>query len=381
MKIVFLSSLDLNLYLFRIDIMLKFRELGHEIIAIIPEGKYSEKIREKGFKTISYSLERGSLNPFGGLSSILELKTILKNIKPDILHTFTVKPNIYGTIAGKLTGVPIILNLVEGLGSFYADDSLKSKIIRIIIENLYKFIFSYSTKVIFVNSDDPKYLINQKVIEQNRIHVIKSVGIDIYEYNPTAISQERKIEIKNSLGIPENKKIAIMIARAIFHKGTADFYKMGELLRDKGYIFLFVGDIDEGNKWSMSKEFMKRRVVKWLGWRDDIIDLISISDLVVLPSYREGIPRTLLEAMAIGKPIVTTDTVGCRETVNHGENGYLVPVASPKALSEHVDKILSDEVLQKEMGIKSRERAVSEFDIKKIVQQYIELYKKISDKF
>ena len=172
-----------------------------------------------------------------------------------------------------------------------------------------------------------------------------------------------------------------MIARAIFHKGTADFYKMGELLRDKGYIFLFVGDIDKGNKWSLSKEFMKRRVVKWLGWRDDIIDLISISDLVVLPSYREGIPRTLLEAMAIGKPIVTTDTVGCRETVNHGENGYLVPVASPKALSEHVDKILSDEVLQKEMGIKSRERAVSEFDIKKIVQQYIELYKKISDKF
>ncbi len=381
MKIVFLSSLDLNLYLFRIDIMLKFRELGHEIIAIIPEGKYSEKIRKKGFQTISYSLERGSLNPFGGLSSILELKNILQNIKPDILHTFTVKPNIYGTIAGKLAGVPIILNLVEGLGSFYVDDSLKSKIIRIIIENLYKFIFSYSTKVIFVNSDDPKYLINQKIILQDKTHIIKSVGIDTYEYNPTAISQERKIQIKNSLGISENKKIAIMIARAIFHKGTADFYKMGELLRDKGYIFLFVGDIDKGNKWSLSKEFMKRRVVKWLGWRDDIIDLISISDLVVLPSYREGIPRTLLEAMAIGKPIVTTDTVGCRETVNHGENGYLVPVASPKALSEHVDKILSDEVLQKEMGIKSRERAVSEFDIKKIVQQYIELYKKISDKF
>ncbi|EJF07503.1 glycosyltransferase [Thiovulum sp. ES] len=376
MKIGFLSSLDLNLYLFRLDIMKRLLRDGHEVIAIVPHGDHFDKIGEIGVKMVDYSLSRGSLSPISATSSILELSKILKSLNLDLLHTFTVKPNIFGTFAGKIAGVPKIVNLVEGLGSFYIDNSLKSKIVRKIIETSYKISFRFAQKVIFVNSDDPEYLESKGIIPKEKIHIIKSVGVDTDFYQMKNVSDEVQRNLRENLGIT-NQKVIIMIARAILHKGTLDFYKSAEILKEQNYKFLFVGGLDEGNKFGMSRDFMNSGNVNWLDFRNDIRELIAISDLVVLPSYREGVPRTLLEASSMGKPIIGTDVVGVREAVDNGENGFLIPIESPKILSEKISQILENENLQKEMSDKSRQKAVSEFEIQNIVEKYIKFYSNI----
>ncbi len=374
MKIAFLSSLDLNLYLFRIDIMEKLLEKGHKVYAIIPEGNYSNLIRERGVEVIDYNLSRSSLNPLSAISSILELKSILKSLDLDLLHTFTVKPNIFGTVAGVMAGVPRIYNLVEGLGSFYVDDSFKSRAVKKVIESLYKVSFRFADRVVFVNSDDPKYLVENGILPKNKVKIIRSVGIDTDEYQNSSVSDKEKVALRKDLGLSPDDRVVIMIGRAILHKGTVDFYRAARLLKEKGYKFLFAGGVDEGNKFAMSREFMESGDVIWLDWRDDIKELISISDIVALPSYREGVPRTLLEACSMGKPIVTTDSVGCRESVDDGENGYLIPIKAPEILAQKIDEILSDNQLYEKMSQKSREKAINEFDIKHIVEQYMEIY-------
>jgi N,N'-diacetylbacillosaminyl-diphospho-undecaprenol alpha-1,3-N-acetylgalactosaminyltransferase len=349
---------------------------GHEVIAIVPYGGHFDKIGEIGVKMVDYSLSRGSLSPISATSSILELSKILKSLNLDLLHTFTVKPNIFGTFAGKMAGVPKIVNLVEGLGSFYIDNSLKSKIVRKIIETSYKISFRFAKKVIFVNSDDPEYLESKGIISKDKIHIIKSVGVDTEFYKMENVPDEVQKNLRKSLDI-KNQKVIIMIARAILHKGTLDFYKSAEILKDKNYKFLFVGGLDEGNKFGMSQDFMNSGNVNWLNFRNDIRELIAISDLVVLPSYREGVPRTLLEASAMGKPIIGTNVVGVREAVDNGENGFLIPIESPEILSEKISQILENRNLHKDMSERSRQKAVSEFDIKNIVQKYIDFYKKL----
>jgi len=378
MRVAFLSSLDLNLYLFRLDIMKALQKEGHQVIAIVPKGDYFEKIKNEGIETIEYNLNRGSLSPFSAISSIIELSKLLKSLNLDLLHTFTVKPNIYGTFAGKVAGVPKILNLVEGMGSFYVDNSFKSKIVRTLIESLYRVVFKFSDQTVFVNSDDPEYLIGKNIIDRERVKVIRSVGIDTEEYSPDSISEETKDRYREELKIGKDEPVITMIGRAILHKGTEDFYKSAELLKDKNYRFLFIGDIDEGNRFSMSREFMNSQSnVSWLGFRSDIKELIAVSDIIVLPSYREGVPRTLLEAGAMGKPIIATDVIGCRETVVDGSNGYLVPLNSPKDISDKINFILENSDVYNQFSEYSRINTVKEFKLTDIVRKYIENYRRI----
>ena len=381
MKIAFLSSVDFNLYFFRFDIMKELISRGDEVFAIIPRGKYTHLLEEIGVTVIDYKISRSSLNPFSSISTILELIKILKKLKPDLLHTFTVKPNIFGGIAGKIAGVPKIYNLIEGLGSFYVDNSLKSKIIRKVIETLYKISIKFADLVIFVNRDDPQYLINKNILPQEKAKIILSVGVDTKEFSTSSIEKNQLATLKKSLNISENKIVIIMIARATIHKGTPEYFESAKILKQNSPIkdkleFLFVGDIDEGNPFSLSKEFLEKNsdFVKFLGWRKDVKELIAISNIVVLPSHREGVPRTLLEACSMSKPIVATDVVGCRETVENGKNGFLVPVKSPEILAEKIHEIALNPELSEKMGKHSRYLAETIFDIKNITKQYLKLY-------
>jgi len=179
MKIAFLSHLDLNLYLFRLPIMKKLVENGHTVYAVCPRGDKFDLFAEHGIEAIEYKIERSSLNPLKELKAIYNIYRAIKPLELNMLHTFTAKPNIYGTMAGKMAKVPTIINLVEGLGSFYIEDTRKNILVRTIIEKLYQLVFLMSDKVVFVNSDDPAYLKSKGVIKENNIKIIKSVGIDI----------------------------------------------------------------------------------------------------------------------------------------------------------------------------------------------------------
>ena len=376
MKIGFLSHLDLNLYLFRLPIMTRLVEEGHEVYAICPKGDKFDLFENYGIHAIEYNIERSSLNPLKEIKAIYNIYKTIKPLNLNILHTFTAKPNIYGTIAGKLAHVPKVLNLVEGLGSFYIEDNFKNRTIRTVIEKLYKFVFQLSDQVVFVNSDDPKYLEDKKVITPNKITIIKSVGIDTNVFNPESVDQKKIDALKIELGV-EDKNIVLMVARAIWHKGIREFYDAATLLsKNKNIQFILVGDIDEGNPSSADKAYLETGEVIWLGHRDDVLLLTAMSDIYVLPSYREGVPRTLLEAASMGKPIITTDTVGCREVVVNGENGYLIPVKDEISLAEKIEYLANDPNKRKIMGENGRMKAIKEFDIKNVVDEYMKLYYK-----
>jgi N,N'-diacetylbacillosaminyl-diphospho-undecaprenol alpha-1,3-N-acetylgalactosaminyltransferase len=374
MKIAFLSHLDLNLYLFRLPIMQTLVKSGHTVYAVCPKGDKFDLFEAHGIQAIAYSINRGSLNPFKEVKSIYNIYKALKPLNIDILHTFTAKPNIYGTIVGKCVKIPTIINLVEGLGSFYVDESLKNTMMQKMIETLYRGVFLFSNQVVFVNSDDPKYLLSKNVIKEKKVTIIRSVGIDTQEYNPDTVSREEITKLKQELQI-ENKLVVLMVARAIWHKGVREYYEAANTFAENENIqFIFVGDIDQGNPSSTDEHFLKSSNVLWLGHRDDIVSLTALCDVYVLPSYREGLPRTLLEASSMAKPIVTTDTVGCREVVENGYNGFLIPPKDSAALAEKISILSKDEKLREVMGKHGRILAIDVFDVHNVIGQYIALY-------
>jgi len=380
MTIAFLSHLDLNLYLFRLPIMKKLVEDGHKVYAVCPRGDKFNLFKKDGIEAISYNIERSSLNPLKELKAIFNIYRAIKPLELDILHTFTAKPNIYGTLAGKMAKVPTIINLVEGLGSFYIEDSLKNIVVRNVIEKLYKLVFLMSDRVVFVNSDDPAYLANRGVIKKYQIQVIKSVGIDTKEFNPLAVDKERILKLRETLNV-QDKIVILMVARAIWHKGIREYYESASILSNYQNVqFILVGDIDKGNHSSANEAFLKNGEVLWLGHRDDILELTAMSDIYVLPSYREGVPRTLLEAISMSKPIVTTNTVGCREVVKDAYNGFLVPIRNSKALADKIEILIKDKDKRKIMGGNGRIRAINEFDVVQVLKQYIALYQELQEK-
>ncbi len=376
-KFGFLSHLDMNLYLFRGAIMKELLRRGHKVYAICPEGEKNQALREMGCEVINYRIDRKGLNPFSERKAIESIYHAIRDLHIDILHTFTAKPNIYGTFAARRAGIPVVLNLVEGLGSFYTKDTLRNVIIRNIMERLYKKAFALSDGCVFVNSSDPEYMIRKKIIPREKVKIITSVGVNTEKFSMDNYSQEKLLEIKRKLGY-EGKSVILMVARAIWDKGVAEYYEAAEQLssRYKDCVFLLVGGTDEGNPTCASETFLQEGRVHWLGHRDDIADITAISDIYVLPSYREGLPATLMEASAMAKPIVATDTFGCKDVVEDGVNGFLVPVRDGRRLGEKIEVLINDIPLRKEMGARGREKALRIFDVRKVVAQYLDYYQK-----
>ena len=364
LKIAFLSHLDLNLYLFRLHIMVELKKKGIEVFAIVPNGIYFNKFRELGIMAIDYKIKRESLNMLNEIKTIKNIRRIIKDLNPDILHTFMHKPNIYGNISGAKN----IVNTITGLGSFFVHNDLKSKSVKMIIENLYRFTSKNAKRVVFQNSDDLNYFVLKGIIPKKKTKLIKGSGIDTHEFRPIP---KNKLLIKN-LNIDE-KPVVLMVARVIKDKGVQEYIKAAEILKDRAN-FLYAGDIDRGNKNSFMPDWKN---VKYLGFRTDIKELISICDVFVLPSYREGIPRTLLEAASMAKPIVTTNSVGCREIVQDGKNGFLVPIKDHISLAKKINTLINNVELRKQFGISGREKVLKEFDIKIIVNEYIKVYEEI----
>lgn len=364
-KIAFLSHLDLNLYLFRLPIMIELVKRGFIVYAICPKGDKFHKFQNYGIIALDYKIERKSLNPFKELKTIRNIYKTIKPLKLDILQNFTAKPNVYGAIAGDLAKIPLIVNAVTGLGSFYISQTKKAAIVKGIIELLYKHSNKKADFVIFQNSDDMKYFIENNLVAKQKAILIKSSGIDTKLFKPSDTISHAKNEI-----------VVLMVARAIWHKGIAEYYKAAEILKNENIKFVLIGDTDKGNLSCADADFLNSGNVKWLGHRDDIKEQIELCDIFVLPSYREGVPRTLLEATSLAKPIVTTDTVGCREVVEEGFNGFLVPVADADSLALKIRQLADDKNLRDTMGKNGRIKAINEFDVEIVVKKYLDIYDK-----
>jgi N,N'-diacetylbacillosaminyl-diphospho-undecaprenol alpha-1,3-N-acetylgalactosaminyltransferase len=361
--IVFLSHFDGNLYLFRLPIMEALAQKGWRVIALCPSGEYSDRFAAHNITHINYRVDRAGLNPLSELKTLCQIRTILKQLQPDILHAFTAKPNLYGAIAGRLAGVKRIFISVTGLGSFFLESDLKSRLVRMLILALYRLAARLSVAVVFQNRDDRALFIQKRIVREKQAILIPGSGIDTTHYKPLDRASNEK-------------PVVLFVGRLIAHKGIYEFLEAARAIGERAR-FIVVGSIDAGNPWSLSQEaidrFSQERVAEFVGWCDPK-PYFKQADIFVLPSYREGLPRTAIEAAAMGLAIVTTDSVGCRESVIDQKTGILVKPQDTHALKKAIEKLIDQPEKRAAMGEAGRKLAIERFDIRQIVTAYLALY-------
>ena len=353
---------------------------GYDVYAIVPVGRYIDELKSEGIKVINYYLKRESLNPIREAKTLWQLYRIFKNYRFDIIHTFTIKPNIYGSIIGKLVGIPIIICHVTGLGYIHTLNNLRARLLRILSNLLQMVSFKIANKIIFQNSDDFNKL--SFLLDKYKALIIKGTGVDINYFSLNNTDLERVKIIKNDMGL-NNKLIITFIARLYMSKGIKELIEAANTLNKKfkDIIFLIIGWIDKGNPDAISEKFIeesKSSFIKFIGKRQDIREILYVTDIYTLPSYREGLPRTILEAMSMEKPVITTKVPGCRETVIDGINGLLVSAKDSKSLAGAIEKLISDKELREKMGKAGREKVIKEFSNEIITGKILKLYEELS---
>jgi N,N'-diacetylbacillosaminyl-diphospho-undecaprenol alpha-1,3-N-acetylgalactosaminyltransferase len=382
--IAFLSLLDMNLWLFRRRLMATLVEKGWNVVAITPPGDYCQRFSQIGVRHIPYKMNRKGTNPIEEALVVWQLVHILRQIKPALVQTFTIKPNTYGTLAAKIARIPFIINAVTGLGTFFIENGENTMRMRYLLMTLYRISGALADRVIFQNDDDLAFFTAKGLIHLDKAKLIRGSGVDLRHFDPLQIKSEKRKQLRQELRVKDSQVVVTMLTRLIWDKGVREFCQAASQLHKKyqdQVTFLLVGDFYEGNPRSVPRAYIAdvvaREDIIFTGWRDDIPQVLDSSDIVVLPSYREGLPVSLQEALAMGKPIVTTDVTGCRETVEDGMNGFLVPVRNAQALAGAIGRMIENPKMRQEMGHHSRKKAEREFDVEQITKQYLELYAEV----
>jgi N,N'-diacetylbacillosaminyl-diphospho-undecaprenol alpha-1,3-N-acetylgalactosaminyltransferase len=290
------------------------------------------------------------------------------------------KANVYGSIVAKLIGTKKIVCSVWGLGVNFADNvGLKRKFLKILILYLYRLGFKLSSKVWFTNEYDYNWFVSDGIVGHEKAFLTKNyVNTDVY--SPNSVTKEQILNLRKELGLKEKDKVVVMVARMSWAKGVKEFVEAAAILRDKYPMvkFILVGPMDDGSSDSVPESYLRENEKYdnfiWTGFRKNVQAFYAVSDLAVLPSYyREGgFPRGLTEAMSMGKPIITTDSVHCRATVEDGKNGYHVPIKNSRALANAIEKIITDDDKRENFGRYSRVKALNEFDERKVVSQVVQ---------
>jgi len=361
MRIVIFLNTSWNIYNFRLNLAKALKEKGNEVILVAPYDKYSD-ILSKEFKYYSINMSNKGTNPNEDMKLIFNIYKLYKKIKPDVVLNYTIKPNIYGNIACNILGIKTINN-ISGLGTVF----IKKTFITQIVKYLYRYSLSKSSKVFFQNKDDMNLFLKNNLVKDKICELIPGSGIDLDKFKPIKTIQKS-----------DNFKF-LLIARLLWDKGIGEYIDATREIKKKykNIDFLIVGAIWEDNPTAISKEQIEewenQALISYLGTTDNIKEEIAKIDCIVLPSYREGTSRTLLEAAAMEKPIITTDVPGCREVVDDGINGYLCKVRDSKDLANKMKKILKLSTKnQLEMGKRGREKMIHEFNEKIVIKSYLE---------
>jgi len=349
-----------------------------EISALGSLPSLHEKFSSEGFRYYSYTLNRG-VNPLGDLKTLSQLIAIFRELKPQIVHTFDTKPSVWGRLAARRAGVPVVIGTLPGLGSLYVDESLKSQILRFIYQALQSLACRVSDLTIFQNDDDARQFIKAGIVSTQKTRVILGSGINTNLFSPDQVSEAAKTQLKTEFKIQPDEIVVTMISRIIRSKGVFDFMQSArEIQKTNPKVhFLLIGGEDSESIDRLTQEEMLelKQTVDWRGRRSDIPAILAISDISVLPSiYREGIPRVLLEAAAMKLPIVTTNSPGCKEVVENGTNGFLIPPHNAEALSGAITQLVKAPELRRRFGQVSRQRAVQRFDTAVISGQTRDVY-------
>ncbi len=365
-RIIIVANTTWNIYNFRLNIIRKLISEGHEVIVLAPVDKfifYTETLPEVQHIPVLHLL-RDSVNPFQDLRLLFEFIRVYRQYKPDVVLHYTVKPNIFGGFAARLLGIPSIA-VVTGLGYSLIHEGWINRVTRL----LYKFSLPYHRKVIFENSDDKKLFEDEGLVSSLRSMAIKGCGVDTTAFSP------------NGDGRKEGMITFTFIGRLLYDKGVKEFIEAAQLIKSNDHIrFWLVGEIDKENPSSIRNEDLMKWIrnpkIHYHGATDNIRAFIEKSDCIILPSYREGMPRVIMEAMAMERPVITTDTAGCRETVDENVNGYLVPIKNSEALAKAMNTFIDlNKQAQINMGKAGRIKVLKEFDDKIIADQLYQALK------
>ncbi|MEL7502729.1 MAG: glycosyltransferase family 4 protein [Cyanobacteria bacterium J06554_6] len=372
-KILLVANTGWYLYNFRLPLAQALRQRGVEVVLVSPWDPYVDRLKAEGFWWIELDLIRHSTNPFLELYSVLRFLLIYWVQKPDLVHHFTIKCVLYGTFAAKLTGVGRVVNAITGLGYVFSSQGLKARLLRPLIKFLYFFVLrARRGRVIFQNADDQALLVNSRLVSPSKAILVPSSGVDLTRFQP---------RLSKPGGQPTT---VLMAARVVGNKGVYEYVAAAQSLRSQAYpvTFNLAGGLYASNPTAISeaevRDWEARSLIHWLGHIDDIEAAIAEADIVVLPSHGgEGVPRILLEAAAMAKPLIATDVPGCRDVIVPGRNGFLVPVGEVKPLTDAIQLLLDDPELRQRFGQVGREQVATEFDVNGVVKKTLEVYEQM----
>lgn len=369
MKFLLIASFPESVINFRGALIDEILKEGNKVFVALPnidnDHWVYKSLAQKNVKVIKIPLRRKSLNPISDLYLLISIFFLIKRIKPNIVLSYTIKPVIFGSIAAYLAGVKNIYSLITGLGFFFTGKlNFRNKLLRYILIRLYRLALSFSKNVIFQNPDDQKLFYDLGIINLNSdSSIVNGSGVDLLKFTPSAFPL--KINF-------------LLIARLLKSKGIKEFFYAAKEVKNlyPEATFTIGGWFDEGVD-NISKvdleQWASSETINYLGPVDDVFSAISKSTIFVLPSYREGTPRTVLEAMAMGRPIITSDTAGCRETVIDGENGFLVKVKSIDKLIEAMIYFINNPDSISFMGARSREIAEEKYNVKNVNKDLLDI--------
>ena len=370
--IVMIGTTAACFYGFRSELIKSLNKKNITIYAFTTDfdSKELEKVRKLGAIPVSYQLNRGGLNPLADIVATYKLVQQIKQVQPDLVFSYFAKPVIFGTLAAKLAQVPRMIGMLEGLGYTFTDQpnplSTKTKIIKAIQVFLYKLALPKLDHLIFLNNDDQTDLLVNNNITVRHTHILGGIGLDLKQYKYSPANQTLPIQF-------------LFIGRLLKEKGIHDFIAAAQIVKAKfpQTAFTVLGGIDEANLGALTKseltQYIDKKVINYPGYVENIADWIKKSHVFVLPSYREGVPRSTQEAMAIGRPVITTDVPGCRDTVVDGVNGFLVPKWNAQALAEKMIYFIEHPEQVRIMGDESYKIAVEKFDADKVNQRLLEI--------
>jgi len=363
-KIIVIGSYTPSLINFRGPLLEAMVRKSHIVFACAPSAskEIKDKLEEMGVVYLDISIDRTGMNPIHDIKTIIKIIRLLKRIRPDFVLNYTIKPILYGTIGAKLCGIHNIYSMITGAGYLFTEGGLVKRILNRAIRFLYKFSLRFNKKVFIQNPDDLALYTQLHLLKNQQAVLINGSGVSVEHYYPAPLPSDTSF---------------LLIARLLYDKGIAEYVAAARLVKKKHpeITFKLVGWIDTHPNAIKETEFqnwIKEGIIEYLGRLEDVRPAIASASVYVLPSYREGTPRTVLEAMAMARPIITTDAPGCRETVIEGLNGFLVPVKNVMALVKAMEKFINDNSLIKKMGQESRKIAMEKYDVKKVNEVILE---------
>lgn len=372
MKVLLFANTDWYLYNFRRSLASAIQAAGNEVLLVSPPGAYGAQLQALGFRWVAAPMERRSLNPLRELGLVLWLRRLMVSEGVDLVHGFTIKCAVYGSIAARLSRVSARVNAVAGMGYVFTSNDFKARALRPVVRALMRLALGgRNTRLILQNPDDVALFDRAGLVQRQQIRLIPGSGVDCRRFLPRG---------ESALRAPDGMMRVVLPARLLWDKGIAEYIDAARILQGEGRsIRLYLaGEPDLGNPAAVPEaiisDWVAEGLVTRLGHVDDMPSLLQSMDVVVLPSYREGLPKGLIEAAACGLPLVTTDVPGCREVVTDGVDGLLVPVRDGKALARAIARLHDDPALCYRLGAAARAKALAEFDERIVIQKTLAVY-------